>query len=1003
MRSYLFKVFGKRVFFGYGAVALLTVSILTALDLASRYGLHAYVSDQLNRIPWDMALVHRGETHRFKELQQEYAKIPEIRSNELVGFLRMRNLAPLEVEINGERAAIRWLGFIAATKPELLPTELRELHGQMEDTPSESSLPFIKAAALVGTRQSVMQSDLVRVSYRSRGDLEEGHHHGDSHVQAEQHSSEVLFEDRLTTAPSHMERQRFNKWMLREIGSLSYIPDDAVVLVVSMETFEELAQRFHRFYFTSEGVHEGEEAPPYLPEVTHLLSLKREAVVSTWDLEASLRRLGPPLNGLYEAGRKLTPFSYVSSDLLLLLGRMNSLARLVSLATLLIAIPFLWMGWVLARTLGRLLLLNERRLVGLALVRGVPIEHIGHALLLALVTGGVGGGVLGLIAGTGLPLLGYSLAGYSVPPLHVLLREMAYFVLFLGLGVLLAVLSGRQVLQYVRRLTPREAVARVAAAEERTFQAKFSSVFVLTYLGAVIVGGYKIVAWIAGRSLVLAILQDRVSQDTETVLLATESLLNFLALPLFLFGLAGLVMWKMDWVQKGLSTLTAPLVGNLGWFVSRHMTLGRHRIANLFFVAALAMSLSILPQVAADGFYGRILRGVRASIGGDLLFEFDITRLIGGQLEARPISQYQEKLLPQLNSIRSTIEAHEDIASVEMIEQFFIPGIYMPGQSGLALNVIQNPKDYLKLIFYEDRLGITARFSDIIRSLEKGSVSASQGLFQIRSIPRAQEAVLDYWSNGRVIHVPLKDVIAFLPGQPALGIQNREGFVTAEVNYLNYLQRSEARIVMADDHARGPSLGDLEVLPSRAVFVVKSKEGVDKEAVARKIAATMPLQPEEIRWEALETKRLSKDMFLSLALENMKVYVLGGLILALASVGAIALVNFATDRRTFALLRLRGIPLSIILQMAISIFLIPVIGGVIIGIVLGAISGYGISQVVWDLPRVQGTAGSLSNHLIFSNSAWAIVLGLSFVFAMIALSFGLWLFRKTAHEAMREN
>jgi len=77
MRWYLLRVFGKRALFGYGVVALLSVAVLAALDLASRYGLHAYVSDQLTRIPWDISLIQRGEPHRFQELYDKYTVIPE--------------------------------------------------------------------------------------------------------------------------------------------------------------------------------------------------------------------------------------------------------------------------------------------------------------------------------------------------------------------------------------------------------------------------------------------------------------------------------------------------------------------------------------------------------------------------------------------------------------------------------------------------------------------------------------------------------------------------------------------------------------------------------------------------------------------------------------------------------------------------------------------------------------------------------------------------------------
>ncbi len=1001
MRWYLLRVFGKRTLFGYGVVALLSVAVLAALDLASRYGLHAYVSDQLTRIPWDISLIQRGEPHRFQELYDKYTVIPEVRSVEMVGFLRIQNMAPLQLKVNGESAAVRWMVFVASTNPELLPAESRAPRVEPEDGTIQSSPYSGTTAALVGADQGVLQGDVVRLSYLYLSTPEEMHEHGGQADTGPERVilPRVLFEHRVLNVPAQIERKEFNKWMLREVGSLSYLPDDAIVLSVSMKDFEELARQFHNLFLTTEGIHGGDRAPPYIPEVTHLISIEREGLISAWDLERSLRSLLPIVREVHQAGKWLTPFSYVNSDLFLLLTRMNGVARLVGLVTLLLAIPFLWMSWVLARTLGRLLILNERRRIGLALIRGIPLKEIERALLLALLVGGVAGGLLGLLAGAGLPILGYYLTGYSTPPLNVLLRGTAYFVLFLGLGVLLAVLSGRAVVKNVRKLTPRETVARVEAAEESTDPSWF---FLLACLGALVIGAYKIVSWIAGYSLLVVVAQPLLPRGVVNGFSMIESLLNFVAIPLFLSGLAGLVMWRTEWLQKGLNVLTAPLVGNLGWFVGRHMARGRHRIANLFFVAALAMSLSLLPQIAADGFYGRVLRGMRASIGGDVLLEYNMADLTGGLVGVLPISQYQQKLQPQLISIQRVLEAQEEVASVELIEQFLIPGIYIPGQSGLPINVIQDPEKYLQLIYYEDQLGITRGFSSIIRSLRDGNVAASQGLFRVRSIPLGKEVVLGYGTEGGPVHTRLSDVIAFLPGEPALGIEDREGFVTAEINYLNHLLRSDARIIAAQDSMSEPGLRELEVLPSRVVFMLKSKEGVNKQELARNISTILPLEPDAVRWEALERERVSKDMFISLALENMKVYMIGGLVLALASVGAIALVNFAADRRTFALLRLRGVPLGVVLRIALSIFLIPVAAGVVIGILLGAISGYGISQAVWDLPRIYGVAGFLSNQLVFSNSAWAMVVGLSVIFAAIALGFGFWLFRRTAREAIRE-
>jgi hypothetical protein len=177
---------------------------------------------------------------------------------------------------------------------------------------------------------------------------------------------------------------------------------------------------------------------------------------------------------------------------------------------------------------------------------------------------------------------------------------------------------------------------------------------------------------------------------------------------------------------------------------------------------------------------------------------------------------------------------------------------------------------------------------------------------------------------------------------------------------------------------------------------------VNEESFAQQLTKTLPLRPVMIRAEAFERSRVSKDMFISLSLENMKVYLVGGFLLAIASVGAIALINFITARRTFGLLRLRGVQLSMMLRILLCIFLVPVVFGIVIGIPLGGVSGYGVSGAVWDLPRVSGAAGFLTNRLVVSPAAVGLVVLLTAGLGSIALGFGWWLFKKTAREGIRE-
>ena len=84
---------------------------------------------------------------------------------------------------------------------------------------------------------------------------------------------------------------------------------------------------------------------------------------------------------------------------------MAEISRFIGLATLLIAIPLLGIAWMLASNLSSLLILNERRKLGLMRLRGVPGKLLGQSLLISIGLGGLIGGTVGLILGTLIPLI----------------------------------------------------------------------------------------------------------------------------------------------------------------------------------------------------------------------------------------------------------------------------------------------------------------------------------------------------------------------------------------------------------------------------------------------------------------------------------------------------------------------------------------------------------------------------------------------------------------------
>src|SRR5207247_8553232 len=165
-------------------------------------------------------------------------------------------------------------------------------------------------------------------------------------------------------------------------------------------------------------------------ESVALAEIVRAAVVAGWALPRSLAN-GKALNArLHQTSEEHTPLPLnlkpdivpghsheagepagedskfsgdinfvVDSTTEVLLERMQTIARLIGLVSLLVALPLLWMAWVLAGNLAGLLMLNERRTLGLMRLRGISGALMGRALLVSIVTGGFIGGLLGLAAG----------------------------------------------------------------------------------------------------------------------------------------------------------------------------------------------------------------------------------------------------------------------------------------------------------------------------------------------------------------------------------------------------------------------------------------------------------------------------------------------------------------------------------------------------------------------------------------------------------------------------
>jgi ABC-type antimicrobial peptide transport system permease subunit len=232
-------------------------------------------------------------------------------------------------------------------------------------------------------------------------------------------------------------------------------------------------------------------------------------------------------------------------------------------------------------------------------------------------------------------------------------------------------------------------------------------------------------------------------------------------------------------------------------------------------------------------------------------------------------------------------------------------------------------------------------------------------------------------------------------------MQDRESFSAASVDFINSIVQTNPYVVGRLDSER------LSRLEGSLVNVVIHADGTGNgDALIRDLLALRrqgKIPPfAAVTTEGEEKQKLGSDMFIYLALENIKVFLTGGVLVALAGLIAIALVNFIERKRTFALVRLRGASPRQMIRIMLADLVAPLAMGACIGIPVGLVTGYGLTNAIFALPRAASILRILPVHLTLRWFVGVMIGGLLLFFFISALLLSAWIFRKTAREAVLE-
>ncbi len=847
-----------------------------------------------------------------------------------------------------------------------------------------------------------------------------------------------------------LDRDELNRWFMDQTGSVSYIPYIGIILVMPNQ-----ANVIARFDNAATGIvplgagQQGDtdvghiQMAEYEPEMMYIGKLDREKLISGWDISGSLDRVEDVNWAIEDAvnavstvrnqdgedrarlarnsaggddvvraineggrdggivlvhepgeatGREKAPGELgqfvVDSTTQVLLGRMNNIAQMVGVLSLLIALPLLWMAWVLAGNLAGLLMLNERRTLGLMRLRGISGQVMGRAMLTSIVSGGFVGGLLGLIFGSVVMLLIYE-RGHL--PIQVLLQrsQVIMAVLFLVISVVMALIVSLRLVRFTTTISPLEASRRVSSSEAARASLHFGFVQFVSFA----IGAYVLFGWTFNTSLSI--------MTGNEALRSVDRALDFLGLPLFLYGVSTLLASKRDRIQHVIAPLVKPIGGSLGRFAIRHVSVKPHRTMAFLLIVALAASVSLYPTITDKSFSDKAVRGAKVQLGTDWQLLYNAPDLTDVALLRGPVGKQMSALAPEVDRIMNSIKKIDGVTGVTYMVESVLPSFYLPGYGlkGVPLYLLPNSESYLTNVYSEPQVGIEAPYADIIKSVQSGGSASSPPVSEFWRLSPGTPVLLGMDSERRTVAVPSSGTLAFLPGIPPRSVTDRQGYVAARVDYLNHLFSSNAYLVAG---AANPKLAALEILIPRIIVLVSTKGTVDGAAFENQLVHATPFPPLEVHNLDKEIGKVGTDMFIALALANMRIYLFGGLALALIAVLAIAAANYVEDRRTLALLRIRGASPTDMWRFVVAMLLSPSLLGLVLGALSALIAGFGLANYVWQLREIKTVVQLLPTHLVAS-SLTALV-GVVLVVLLIATAslFSWWVFRRTAHQRMGE-
>jgi hypothetical protein len=112
------------------------------------------------------------------------------------------------------------------------------------------------------------------------------------------------------------------------------------------------------------------------------------------------------------------------------------------------------------------------------------------------------------------------------------------------------------------------------------------------------------------------------------------------------------------------------------------------------------------------------------------------------------------------------------------------------------------------------------------------------------------------------------------------------------------------------------------------------------------------------------------------------------------------MANYSEDRRTLALLRIRGASPAAMWRFVVAMLLAPALVGLALGAASSVLAGFGLANYVWRLREIRTVVQFLPTRLVVAPLTGWVALLLVVILVAVASGFSWWVFRRSAHASM---